>query len=463
MQQFLNFRNSLRKRLMRNFCFITGLVAFTAVTGQIFANSVSDKKSSIDSNSQKLLTSSTDLADGDLITTPKTVKQTITVGGTDSDVSGFTSAAIQIAVDALSQRGGGAVELKPGTYKISAPIRLANNIALVGAGDSTILRKVDGYDSPLTVDADYGMFKVTVKDARGFSPGMGVQLSDSQYPGDWDVTVATIITTEANTIFIDRPALRDYGCANKAVLSNACSIIEAVGVENVHIANLYVEGNKETNDLLGGCRGGAIYLSSAIGCSIQNVKVKNFNGDVFNWQTTKNITARNCEASYCNGKGFHPGSGSENTLIDGCSSHHNIDGIFLCWRVKKSTFRNNTLYSNGRDGISINKKDTDNVFINNHIYQNGRNGVWFNDYDEANNSHRNLFVDNVIEDNGTKEQGAGLSIDSNIRDITIQKNTIRDNGKGTQKCAVLIGNRALNIQVQDNTMSGHPDGDIVRK
>lgn len=444
--------------------FITSIVAFAAFTGQISAKSVSDNKPVTDSNNQKFVTVPNDLADGDLITTPKAVKQTITVGGADSDVSGFTSAAIQIAVDALKLRGGGTVELKPGTYKISAPIRLASNISLTGAGDSTILRKVDGYHSLVAVDADYGMLKVTVQDAHGFSPGMGVQLSDSRYPGDWDVTVATIVAIEGNTIFLDRPTLRDYSCDSNAVLSNTCSIVEAIGVENVHIAKLAVEGNKATNDFLGGCRGGAIYFQQAVGCSIENAKVKNFNGDAFDWQITRDITARNCEASYCTDIGFHPGTGSENTLIEGCSSHDNDhDGIFLCWRVKKSTLRNNTLYSNGRDGLSINKKDTDNVIVNNHIYQNGRHGVCFADYGAANNSNRNLFADNIIEDNGTKESGAGFSVNSNMRDITIQKNTIRDSGKGTQKCAVLIEKGAENIQVQDNIMSGHPDGDIVRK
>jgi parallel beta-helix repeat protein len=236
-----------------------------------------------------------------------------------------------------------------------------------------------------------------------------------------------------------------------------------VGAESLHIANFVVDGNKETNDVLGGCRGGAIYLQKAVACLVENVKARNFNGDVFSWQITKDITVRNCEASNCTGKGFHPGTGSENSVIEGCTSHNNLDGIFLCWRVKQSTIRNNTLYGNERDGISVNKKDTDNKFLNNHIYANGRNGVWFNDYGEAENSHRNLFGYNVIEDNGVKSGGSGLSIDANIRDITIQHNTIRDNGKGTQKSAVLIGPRAQNVQVLDNKMTGHKDGDIVHK
>jgi parallel beta-helix repeat protein len=404
-----------------------------------------------------------DLVDGDLLMTPRTVKHNVSARNNSSEVSEFTSAAIQIAVDAASQRGGGTVQLKAGTYMISAPVSLASNVTLVGVGDSTVLRKVEGFRSQLSVDGDYGMLKVTVRDANGFKPGMGVQLSDTQYPSDYDVTVARIFDIEGNTIFLDQPTLRDYDCRHKAVLSNACSIVEAVGVENARIANLVVDGNKEANDLLGGCRGGAIYLQRASNCLVENVKAKNFNGDVFSWQTTKDITVRNCEASLSTGKGFHPGTGSENTLVEGCSSHHNLDGIFLCWRVKKSTFKNNTVFNNKRDGISVNKKDTDNTFATNHVYENGRNGIWFNDYGEENNSHRNRFVGNTVEDNGTKGPGYGFFISTNLRDITIHDNTIRDNGNKTQKCGVVISKGALNITVRDNTMVGHSDGDIVRK
>jgi parallel beta-helix repeat protein len=439
------------------------LVMLFALSGHLFAQTKQDSKAGKDTNPGETVTAPNDLADGDLRTAPRATMQTITVGGSQSDITGFTSAAIQIAVDALTLRGGGTVELKPGTYAISAPVRVTSNVTLIGAGESTILRKIDGCRSPLAVDADYGMLKVTVRDVHGFKIGMGVQVSDSRFPGDWDVTVARIIDIVGNTLFIDQPTLRDYDCVHKGVVSNTCSVVEGVGVENVRIANLVVDGNRATNDLLGGCRGGAVYLQKADRCLIENVKATNFNGDVFDWQITKDITVRNCDASNNAGKGFHPGTGSENSLIEGCTSHNNLDGIFLCWRVKKGTFRNNTLYANEHDGISVNKKDTDNNFLNNHIYKNGHNGVWFSDYGEEDNSHRNVFVDNVIEDNGTVTPGYGFFINSNIRDITIHNNTIRDNGSKTQKAGVMMGKGALNIEVRDNKMTGHQEGDIVRK
>jgi hypothetical protein len=96
------------------------------------------------------------------------------------------------------------------------------------------------------------------------------------------------------------------------------------------------------------------------------------------------------------------------------------------------------------------------------VYQNGRNGIWFNSYGESNNSHRNMFADNVIEDNGTKNTGYGLFVNADVKDITVRNNTIRDTGKKTQRCGVLISKGALNIKIIGNTMAGHVDGDVIR-
>lgn len=446
---------SIRNIAMKKFIF--GIVLCANL---IYSQSIDSKQIL---NIQDSIITANDLIDGNILLKPKSANQIISVGGVNADIAGFSSDAIQIAVDALTLRGGGTVKLYPGIYKIYAPVRLSSNIEFIGSGDSTILKKVDGYHSPLTVDGDYGMLKVTVENSHGFLPGMGIQISDSQFKSDWDVTVAKIISIEGNTLFIDQPTLRDYSCANKAFASNTCSIVEGINVNNVLIANFTVEGNKKTNDLLGNCRGGAIYLSKAEKCLINSVKVNNFNGDAFDWQISKKISAKSCIASNCSGNGFHPGTGSDSTLIENCISDNNNNGIFLCWRVKKGSFVNNTLYNNDHNGISINKKDTDNFFKKNHIYLNGENGVWFSNYGEENNSHRNIFVKNLIEDNGTKGGGCGISINSIIHDITIKDNIIRDNGNGLQKCAILIGNRDKNIQLMHNTMNGHTKGDIIRK
>ncbi len=71
----------------------------------------------------------------------KRIEQVITVGGSSADVSGFSSEAIQIAIDAIKTRGGGIVKLNPGTYNIIGSVRLLSHTTLTGAGKSSILKK----------------------------------------------------------------------------------------------------------------------------------------------------------------------------------------------------------------------------------------------------------------------------------------------------------------------------------
>ena len=382
-------------------------------------------------------------------------EKVITVGGPDADISGFTSGAIQIALDAIKTRGGGTVKLSAGTFDIIGPVRIPENTALIGAGKSTILRKSDGFRTSYTIDADWGMQKASVKDASGFKTGMGIQLFDDDHNQGWDVTTAVITDSRDNVIYFDNRTVYDYIAEYGGTISNSCSIVEAVGVENVKIADLLIEGNKKTNDYINGCRGGGVYIHKSKNCLVENVTVNEFNGDSFSWQITENITVRGCEVSNGNGLGFHPGTGSDHSIVENCISHHNKgDGIFLCWRVQNGIFRNNTSYANGENGISIGHKDTDNVFENNHLYENGFQGVFFRDENEQNAGHRNTFTNNTIENNGMKQEASGFFISGSTHDITITNNTIRSTGKGNQTTAILVGPACSKITATGNLISG---------
>lgn len=385
----------------------------------------------------------------------KIAEQVITVGGAGADVAGFTSGAIQIAVDAVSKRGGGTVKLNPGTYLVTGPVRLATNTSLIGSANSTILKKCDGFKTSFTIDADWGMVKAVVKDVSGFKKGMGIQLYDDKHNQGWDVTTAIITDIRDNVIYFDNNTVNDYISSLNGIVSNGCSVVEAVGVENVRISNLTIEGNKSTNDYINGCRGGGIYIHKSKNCLVENVKINEFNGDTFSWQITENITVRGCEAANGNGLGFHPGTGSDHSIVENCISHNNKgDGIFLCWRVQNGIFRNNTIYANGDNGISIGHKDTDNVFENNHVYENSNHGVLFRDEDEQNSGHRNKFTKNVIENNGMKSESSGFYIGGETHDIQIVSNTIRSTGKGNQSTAILVGKKSSGITATDNQISG---------
>lgn len=388
----------------------------------------------------------------------KNAEQIVIVGGPGADVPGFTSEAIQIALDAAKTRGGGIVKLNPGTYNIIGPVRISDNTSLIGSGETTILKKCDGFKTSFVVDADWGMLKAVVKDASGFKTGMGIQLYDSLHNQGWDVTTAVITDIQGNTIYFDNRTVNDYLASFDGTITNSFSIIEVVEAENVKIADLAVEGNKSTNEYLNGCRGGGIYIHKSKNCLVENVKINEFNGDTYSWQITENITLRGCEASNGNGLGFHPGTGSDHSVVENCISHGNKgDGIFLCWRVQNGIFRNNISYGNGDNGISIGHKDTDNIFENNHVYENGLHGVLFRDENEQNSGHRNTFSNNTIENNGTREESAGFYIGGETHDIIITNNIIRSTGKGNQKAAILIGKKSSGITVAGNNISGSKD------
>ncbi len=249
------------------------------------------------------------------LVTVKNSEQVITVGGPGADIPGFTSEAIRIALDAIKTRGGGTVKLNPGNFQITGPLRLSDNTSLIGSGKSTVLKKCDGFRTSFIIDADWGMLKAVVKDASGFKRGMGIHYYDDENNQGWAVTTAVITDIRDNVIYFDNRTNNDYISSQNGIVSNGCSIIEAVGVENVRIADLSIEGNKSTNDYLDGCRGGGVYIHKSRNCTVENVKINEFNGDTFDWQITENITVREA-ARPPTATGFWIPSGNRFRLLD---------------------------------------------------------------------------------------------------------------------------------------------------
>ena len=396
---------------------------------------------------------------------PKIPDRVIKVGGENADVKGFTSGAIQTAIDALrAQSGGGTVELMPGTYDIIAPVRLYDNMCLQGAGKSTILKKCQGYSSPFAIDADYGELQVTVADASGFRPGMGVAIYDQTQRTGWDLTTARITSVKGNTIYLDDYLLRDYIKSKKGTVSNACSVVEAISADNVRISDLAVEGGKESNQLIDGCRAGGIYLHKVHKALVENVTVRNFNSDGISWQITEYVTVRNCEVYGCTNSGLHPGTGSPFTLIEGNNSHDNGGyGLFVCWRVRNGIVRNNSFHDNGINGISTGHKDTDIIFSDNHIFNNADDGITLRGESADNEPHGTIIKHNIIENNGAKRDGYGISVYCPAKGVMVENNIIRNTGDGKQLAAVYISKQALPVTMKMNQVSAMPKGELLRE
>lgn len=393
------------------------------------------------------------------VVSPVIPGRTVTVGGNGADIQGFNSAAIQTAIDALRKTSnGGTIKLLPGTFDIIAPVRLYSNMTLIGSGFKTVLKKCAGFRSKFTLDADYGELQIKVADASGFREGMAVAVYDDDQRTGWALTTARITGIKENTIYIDDYLLRDYRSDRNGTISNACSVIEAVSAENIRIADLTVDGSGESNDMVDGCRAGGVYLHKVHNALVENVTVKDFNYDGISWQITEYVTVRNCEVFGCANSGLHPGTGSPFTLIEGNNCYNNGGyGLFVCWRVRNGIVRNNKFHDNGINGICTGHKDTDMLFADNNISGNGADGVHLRGETDLNAPHRNIFKNNLIENNGAKEKGYGFSVNCHAEGVVLEENTIRNTGTGKQVAAVLLTSNSLPVELKNNKISGHPE------
>ncbi|RED52613.1 right-handed parallel beta-helix repeat-containing protein [Cohnella lupini] len=361
---------------------------------------------------------------------------TTTAGSPDSDYPGYTSMSVQLAVDETARRGGGVVQLDEGVYEIFGPIRLSSRVELIGAGPKTVLRKTDGFKSPFVIDADFGELRVEVADASGFRAGMGLQIFDESHKWGWDESTAIISSVEGNVLRIDRHLDRDYRADDGGMATNACSIIEAIGAEQVRVSDLTIDGNKAANESIGGCRAGGIYLHKASDCVVERVTVRDFHGDGISWQVTERISVLNCEILGSAGSGLHPGAGSLFSQVkDNVSSDNGTAGLYVCWRVQRGEFERNVLAGNAVSGISLGHKDSDNRFADNVIRGNGNCGVFFRAENEANGANRNKWHRNIIEDN----EGCGIYVSGSSVDNVFEDNAIGDTGAGRQHTAIRYG------------------------
>ncbi len=354
---------------------------------------------------------------------------TIQVGIDAGQVRGVDNRAIQLAIDALPAQGG-TVEVLPGTYTCYDALHVRSHVRLVGHGEKTVLLKCDGARRALKIDADYGQTKTTPQDAAGFRAGMGLLIGDN-HTGGWTGTATTILDVSDGVLYVADHLAMDYAARRDGWITNACSLISGIDVQDVQIEGLTVQGNKGTNWQMNGCRGGAIYLHKARRCGIHDCVVRDYHGDGISIQITQDVTVQGCRVTGCTNYGMHPGTGSARMHIRDCTfSDNDQGGFFLCWRVQESAFEDLLCERNGLFGISVGHKDTDNTFTGCTIRDNGRYGVIFRNEELYNGGHRNVWRSCSIEDNGDREQGYGVRVRGHTHDNTFEDCTFRDTGAG---------------------------------
>jgi parallel beta-helix repeat protein len=389
----------------------------------------------------------------------------ITVGLRDADIVGADNRALQAAVDYVSGLGGGTVQIGEGEFLMRDSLHLRSFVTVRGAKGKTILRKMKAASSPLALDGDYGEEQVTVANPDGFKVGYGVAVWDSQ-SGGFHTTVARITGQNGNAFSIDMPLNADCMVANKAQAATVFPVVSGYDIEGARIENLIIDGNKDENVYLNGCRGGGIFLYSGFGTVIENCVVRNYHGDGISFQQSNDVLVQNCISEDNTGLGLHPGSGSQRPVVRECVARRNgEDGLYLCWRVKYGLFEKNVFENNGRFGISIGHKDTDNLLQDNQVLSNRQDGVFFRNESAGMAGHRNRLENNVIENNGSKDGAAGIRVSGETRNLVFRNNVIRDTRSAeTRKQAVgiRIDPEAGEVVLEGNTIEAQTSVEDLR-
>ena len=382
---------------------------------------------------------------------------TVRVGQSEADIVGSDNRALQAAVDYVARLGGGVVEIGPGEYRMADSLHLRSFVTVRGTPGKTVLRKDAGAVSALALDGDYGEEQVTVNDPAGFRVGDGIAVWDSR-SGGFHTTVARITGRRGNTFSISRPLNADCMVSNGAKAATVFPVVSGYDLEGARVEHLVVDGNRERNAHLNGCRGAGIFLYRGFGTVIHGCQVRNYNGDGVSFQQSNDVVVTECLAENNAGLGFHPGSGSQRPAVRQCVARGNgEDGLFLCWRVRHGVFEDNLLEANGRFGISIGHKDTDNLLRRNRVVGNARDGVHFRDESLGMAAHRNTLEDNTIENNGAAAEAAGVRVLGRTNGLVLRNNTIRDTrpaGERRQAVGVDVAAGVGGITLDGNTIDG---------
>lgn len=390
----------------------------------------------------------------------------ISVGHEGTVIVGRDNRALQAAVDYVAALGGGLVEIGPGEYLMHDSLHLRTNVTVRGTRGKTVLRKADGVQTRLELDGDFGEQQITVSDPTGFEVGRGVAIWDDR-AGGFHTTVARITGRRGRTFSIDKPLMSDCMVRDNASAATVFPVVSGYDLRGARVEDLVIEGNKDNNVSLNGCRGAGIFLYRGFGTVIQNCIVRNYDGDGISFQQSNDVSVLDCVCEGNENLGFHPGSGSQRpTVRNSVARKNGNDGLFLCWRVRHGLFEDNLLEDNGRFGISIGHKDSDNLLQRNRVFRNGQAGIFFRNETFGMAAHRNHLKDNVIEDNGAKSSGAGIRIRGETDGLIFENNRIRDTRpktSQTQTTGVLIEPTVGDVILQGNQIEAQTVVDDQRK
>lgn len=395
--------------------------------------------------------------DGDDVREPDwQEKLTLTVGPKKADLVGSDDKVVQAAIDYVARLGGGTVHVLPGTYTFRGAVHLPSGIRLLGSGDDSVLTKIASETVPLADDSDWYDREITLEGKHGFRVGDGVLLQ-SKNPHDGSTTVIkrTLIASSGNRFKLNDGLRKNLWLSGKPTCSSLFPLLTSERTADVFIENITLDGNRKQNENLNGNYGGCIFLQDCNRYTMRDVTTRNYNGDGISFQICHDVTVENCHSHDNADLGVHPGSGSQRPKLLGNRLERNGIGIFWCWGVRYGLAEKNRIDGNRNYGISIGHRDTDNVMRDNDVSNSGKVGILFRNDARGRDfwANRNLLENNRITNSGG-DDGIGIDIQGQTKDVRIFGNTIRETRKPMDRTGIRISKEVGEIQLAKNVIEG---------
>lgn len=375
----------------------------------------------------------------------------ITIGTSEGMFRGSDHFAIQGAIDTAARLGGGDVRILPGRYVLRNAVFLPSHVTLTGPGAT--IEKQASVSVKLTKDLDWYGWEAEVEDASCFAVGDGITLESFRIDAGRAPQASrhTIVGIEDRTLHLDAPPRINHWVSHEARAAGTHSLLEAQRASNVRIQDLALEGNHAANPFLDGNYGGAIFFHDCEDIIVQDVTIRNVNGDAVSWQVSHDVAVLNCTIENAAMLGFHPGSGSQRPVMRGNVIRGCEIGIYWCWGVRHGTAEENRILDCRKHGISTGHRDTDNLIRRNIIERSGEAGIFFrNERSAGHTAHRTIIEENTIVCPGG--EAAGIVVARGVQDTIVRGNSLHVPPGGSAR-AIVIDPGAIRTRLENNVVS----------
>jgi hypothetical protein len=379
----------------------------------------------------------------------------ITVGPKDADLVGTTDKVLQAAVDFVARKGGGTVQVLPGTYRLRNSIFLQSKVRIVGSGADSVLIKEPSATTRLVVDGDHWEQEVTLADHKVFQVGDGVRLvAKDPHAKDTNIIQRTLIASRGNRFKLDRKLDERFHLSGEPQFATNFALLQCSNVEHVVIEKIAVDGNKANNEMLdkGMFDDGAVRLDESNRITVRDVTVRNFYCDGIVWGISHDVLVENCQLHDGVRLAIHSGSGSQRSIVRGNQVKHCAEGVYFCWGTQYGLYEKNVI-EECNYGMTLGHRDSDNLIRDNDIRRSSEAGIHFRGGSRAFAPHRNRIERNRIVDSGG-EKGIAIHVNGQTESVRLVKNELRETRKPLSRVGILIEAETKDIRCEDNQIDG---------